>query len=93
MLVVKGKLMSQAENVERAIWLIHSRGPLSSTEIGETLFGGVRVRQAYARPGGKVCHAAKRLGQVEQYFDNFYNKFLWRLTADGRKAAKQMQSE
>ena len=46
-----------------ALWDDRPAGTvLTCTQIGESLFPGTRMRQCYARPGGKVAARLARMG-------------------------------
>lgn len=50
----------------RLVVLLRERGPMTLTQIGETLWGGKRNRQAYARPAGAMIARMKKRGIVRQ---------------------------
>ena len=46
--------------------LLRERGPLTLTQIGESLWGGKRRRQSYARPAGAMVARMVKAGTVRQ---------------------------
>lgn len=46
--------------------LLRERGPLTLTEIGESLWGGKRKRQSYARPAGAMVARLRKKGVIRQ---------------------------
>ena len=53
----------EGNSLRRLILLLGQR-PMTCTEIGETMWGGKKNRQAYARPAGKLVAVARRQGLV-----------------------------
>lgn len=50
--------------------LLKERGPLTLTQIGESLWGGKRNRQSYARPAGAMVARMVKAGNVRQALSN-----------------------
>ena len=66
--------------LERRVLEILDGGPSSCTAIGEALWrnGSTRCpRQAFARPAGKLLHAMKRRGLVENKPTRTGRKLRW----------------
>ena len=72
---------------QRTLRMLLKRGPLSCTEIGETLWGETCQsnpnRQAFARPAGKVVRRLRRDGLVAIGWAE--RRCVWRITAEGIK--------
>jgi hypothetical protein len=64
---------------DEAVLKLLANGNMTPTEIGETLWGGRRNRQAYARPAGKVLHRLQRMGKVICCHDIKRDRMTWRL--------------
>lgn len=52
------------KNLRELHQLLTNRGPLTLTEIGESLWGGRKNRQSYARPAGAMIRRLQRAGLV-----------------------------
>ena len=70
------------------VLLLRERGPLTLTEIGESLWGGKRRRQSYARPAGAMVARMAKAGTVRQalspdlgYKRNPLDPAKWMLTS------------
>lgn len=77
--------------------LLSARPGLTCTEIGETLWSGVRrsaPRQSYALPAGALAKAAIAAGLVREYWVDCgtlcrpHERRVFKLTAKGQKRAE-----
>lgn len=67
--------------MDQLLALLHQRPELTCTEIGESLWGGRRLRQSYARPAGKLVKRAIQAGLVCEYTAR--GRRVFALTQDG----------
>jgi hypothetical protein len=64
---IKTSDTAKLTDTDRAV-LTMLKQPCTCTAVGEQIWGGVRMPQAYARPGGKAIQRLVRLGLVKRVY-------------------------
>ena len=86
--------------LHRLVVLLRERGPLTLTQIGESLWGGKRRRQSYARPAGAMIARMVKDGAVRQalsrdlgYTRNPLDPAQWMLTSQHNTLAQPRRTD